>query len=392
MYRSGTQTIGFFMQPIPAHSWISPSVPTAFFTDILSSTANHDLNLREIHINQEPGLQYFTIATRMAAGLSSNWKKLQATLKKDPPQVQGQKRKADDGEASRGPSAKKPKVSVQHRSAKPRSLAGNAPKASATPKPRMGATQSQVSKSGISPSLALWAADNDISPESVSEAYSLGAKDNSSLTASAVRPNEGLAKDVELGKYVAIDCEMVGVGEGGYEHALARASIVDFHGRQVYDSYVRPKERVVDWRTKISGIAPKHMATAREFEEVQAQVAQVLRGRILVGHDLRHDLDVLLLDHPRKDIRDTAKFSGFKKYAHGRKPALRNLAREILGVEIQSGQHSSLEDARVAMLLFRRHKSAFDMEHAGRYPEPVLNAEPKAKAKPKKTTKKKRRN
>lgn len=253
----------------------------------------------------------------------------------------------------------------------------------------MGASQSQP---GTSASLALWAEDNDISPEAISEAYGLGARDNSLLTASAVRPNEGLAPDFEVGKYIAIDCEMVGVGEGGYAHALARVSIVDFHGRQVYDSYVRPRERVVDWRTRISGIAPKHMAVARDFADVQAQVAQLLHGRILVGHDLKHDLDVLMLDHPRKDIRDTAKFSGFKKYGNGPKPALRVLAREILGVEIQTGQHSSIEDARVAMLLLRRHKPAFDVEHAARYPDFVpKTSEPKPKAKPKKT-KKKRRN
>lgn len=334
---------------------------------------------------------HFT-ARRMASELSSNWKKLQATIKQDSSKAQGQKRQAHDGAASQGTS-KKPKVVLQQRLTKPRPLPGTSSRPSAPPKPKMGAVQSQVSKPGISASLALWAEDNNISPEAVSEAYGLGAKDNSLLTATAVRPNEGLAKDVELGKYIAIDCEMVGVGEGGYQHALARVSIVDFHGRQVYDSYVRPKERVVDWRTRISGIAPKHMATAREFEEVQAQVAQVLKGRILVGHDVRHDFDVLMLDHPRKDIRDTVKFSGFKKYANGRKPALRILAREILGVEIQSGQHSSLEDARVAMLLFRRHKSAFDVEHTGRYPEPVpRSSEPKPKPKPKKTTKKKRRN
>lgn len=212
------------------------------------------------------------------------------------------------------------------------------------------------------------------------------------LTATAVRPNDGLAKDVEVGKYIAIDCEMVGVGEGGYEHALARVSIVDFHGRQIYDSYVRPKEHVVDWRTRISGITPKHMAAARDFEAVQLEVANLLQGRIVVGHDLRHDLEVLILDHPRKDIRDTARFSGFKKYGHGPKPALRVLAREILGVEIQSGQHSSIEDARVAMLLFRKYKPAFDVEHAARYPDPVPRASlPKVKAKQKKT-KKKRRN
>lgn len=327
----------------------------------------------------------------MAPELSSNWKQLQAKIKQQSTKSQGQKRKADDGvgpEASQQPS-KRLKGSSSRPKSRPKPQGPKPSASEASQRSNMGASQSQP---GTSASLALWAEDNDISPEAVSEAYGLGAKDNSLLTASAVRPNEGLARDFEVGKYIAIDCEMVGVGEGGYAHALARVSIVDFHGRQVFDSYVRPKERVVDWRTRISGIAPKHMAMAREFADVQAQVAQLLRGRIVVGHDLKHDLDVLMLDHPRKDIRDTAKFSGFKKYGHGPKPALRVLAREILGVEIQTGQHSSIEDARVAMLLFRRYKPAFDVEHASRYPDFVPKTiESKPKAKPKKT-KKKRRN
>lgn len=327
----------------------------------------------------------------MAAELSSNWKQLQAKIKQESTKSQGQKRKADDGagsQASQQP-LKRLKDGSKTIHPKPKPLHHKTSASKARQKSNMGASQSQP---GTSASLALWAEDNDISPEAVSEAYGLGARDNSLLTASAVRPNEGLAPDLEVGKYVAIDCEMVGVGEGGYGHALARVSIVDFHGSQVYDSYVRPQERVVDWRTRISGIAPKHMAIAREFADVQAQVAQILHTRILVGHDLKHDLDVLMLDHPRKDIRDTAKFSGFKKYGHGPKPALRVLAREILGVEIQTGQHSSIEDARVAMLLFRRHKPGFDVEHASRYPDFVPKAiDSKPKPKPKKT-KKKRRN
>lgn len=334
----------------------------------------------------------------MAPELSSNWKKLQAKIKQEPSKPQqGQKRKAGDETTAQTTSApaKKAKVGkaiANARSDKPRPRTASVAKSNAAQKPTMGAAQSQISNSGISASLALWAEDNDISPESISEAYGLGSRNSSMLTATAVRPNEGLAKDIELGKYIAVDCEMVGVGDGGFGHALARVSIVDFHGQQVYDSYVRPKEKVVDWRTRISGISPKHMATARDFETVQMEVAQVLKGRIIVGHDLRHDLDVLILDHPRKDIRDTAKFSGFKKYGHGPKPALRVLAREILAVEIQTGQHSSIEDARVAMLLFRKYKPAFDVEHATRYPEAVLRASlPKTKPKQKKT-KKKRRN
>lgn len=238
----------------------------------------------------------------------------------------------------------------------------------------MGTTQSSVVSKGtsstIQPSLALWAEDNDISAQSLAEAYGLGLSKNVMLNSEAPRVNAGLSPNLELGKYVALDCEMVGVGPDGYDSVLARVSLVDFHGRQVYDSFVRPKERVTDWRTHITGISSKHMAGAREFDDVQKEIADLLRGRILVGHDLRHDLAVLMLKHPTTHIRDTARFSGFRQYGHGPKPALRVLAKEILNVEIQTGHHSSIEDAKVAMLLFRRRKSEFDMENANKFDRP----------------------
>ena len=57
-------------------------------------------------------------------------------------------------------------------------------------------------------------------------------------------------------KCVAIDCEMVGVGLQGAESVLARVSLVNAHGHVLLDSYVRPKERVVDFRTHVSGVRP----------------------------------------------------------------------------------------------------------------------------------------
>jgi len=64
---------------------------------------------------------------------------------------------------------------------------------------------------------------------------------------------------------------------------------------------------------------------------------------------------------------------------------LKKLAKEILGVDIQGGEHSSIEDARATMLLFRRHKSAFDIEHALRFPThaPGSSSKPKKKKKAK---------
>jgi RNA exonuclease 4 len=176
-----------------------------------------------------------------------------------------------------------------------------------------------------------------------------------------------------------MDCEMVGVGGEEDRSVLARVSIVNYHGIQIYDSFVRPKEFVTDWRTHISGVSPKNMATARSFEEVQTDVAEILKDRVLVGHGIKNDLDVLMIGHPKKDIRDTSKFSGFRKYSSGRTPSLKRLAKEVLGVEIQNGEHSSVEDARATMLLFRRFKQPFDVEHAKRFPQRVAGEGKKGK-------------
>jgi RNA exonuclease 4 len=63
----------------------------------------------------------------------------------------------------------------------------------------------------------------------------------------------------EQGKYLALDCEMVGVGEGGFKSALARVSIVDYNNAIVFDTYVKVSEPVTDYRTFVSGVRPEHI-------------------------------------------------------------------------------------------------------------------------------------
>jgi RNA exonuclease 4 len=64
---------------------------------------------------------------------------------------------------------------------------------------------------------------------------------------------------IRPGKYLAIDCEMVGVGVDGSESSLARVSAVNFHGAVQMDVFVRQRERVVDYRTQWSGIRASDM-------------------------------------------------------------------------------------------------------------------------------------
>ncbi|KNC99928.1 uncharacterized protein SPPG_05300 [Spizellomyces punctatus DAOM BR117] len=160
----------------------------------------------------------------------------------------------------------------------------------------------------------------------------------------------------KVGKYIAMDCEMVGVGEDGTQSVLARVSLVNFHGHTLLDKYVLPQEEVTDYRTWVSGITPELLKNAISFKQVQKEVADLIKDRIVVGHALKNDFQALLLDHPHRLVRDTSLYKPFRAMAKNRAPALRRLAKDLLGLQIQSGEHSSVEDARVAMLLYRKVK------------------------------------
>ncbi|XP_035728029.1 RNA exonuclease 4-like isoform X1 [Vespa mandarinia] len=165
----------------------------------------------------------------------------------------------------------------------------------------------------------------------------------------------------KITKLVAMDCEMVGIGDGS-ESMIARVSIVNKFGYCLYDKYVKPREKVQDYRTAVSGIYPHHLKNGEEFFIVQKEVADILRGRILVGHALKNDLAVLFLSHPWKNLRDTSRYKPFKQITKANTPSLKRLALELLGIEIQVGEHNSVEDARVAMQLYMQYKAKWESE------------------------------
>ncbi|KAL8642296.1 MAG: hypothetical protein Q9228_001003 [Teloschistes exilis] len=289
--------------------------------------------------------------------LSSNWKKLQLTLEKDKSRVPKCKPSEDDVLQLQPNDVKRVKLAVKQPSKGPRQVRDDQKK-------DMGIAASHQKLSKPSTSLATWAEDNDISAKDLTAAY--GSSSTLPVPASKYedRINEGLSSSNDAGKYISIDCEMVGVGPApGRESALARVSIVNYHGQQIYDSFVQTKEPVADYRTFVSGITPQLMKEGRTFEVVQADVALLLNGKILIGHAIKHDLEALLLGHPKRDIRDTSKHLAYRMVAGGRTPGLKRLAKQILDVDIQGGEHSSIEDARAAMSLFRREKEGFEQEH-----------------------------
>ncbi|XP_014591614.3 RNA exonuclease 4 isoform X3 [Equus przewalskii] len=146
-----------------------------------------------------------------------------------------------------------------------------------------------------------------------------------------------------LTKALALDCEMVGVGPSREESIAARVSVVNQYGKCVYDKYVKPTQPVTDYRTAVSGIRPEHLRQGEEFEVVQKEVADMLRGRILVGHALHNDLK-----------------SG--------RPSLKLLAEEILGIRVQQAEHCSIQDAQAAMRLYVMVKKEWESVARDRRP------------------------
>ena len=149
---------------------------------------------------------------------------------------------------------------------------------------------------------------------------------------------------------VGFDCEMVGVGEDGATSALARATVLAQDGEILLDRYVRPQEEITDFRTEKSGVRPEDLLGAPSFHQVRDEVVSALQGRIIVGHELGFDFSALDWWPPQGKIRDTAVY--FHDYEAGKTPSLKDLAETKLGWTIQTGEHSSVEDARAALRLY----------------------------------------
>ncbi|KFV10622.1 Apoptosis-enhancing nuclease, partial [Tauraco erythrolophus] len=207
------------------------------------------------------------------------------------------------------------------------------------------------------------------SPDSIARHHSvLLSQENGS--SKGVRTSSPLLRP---GKYVAIDCEMVGTGPRGRQSELARCSVVNYEGDVIYDKYVQPELPIVDYRTRWSGITKQHMKSAIPFKTAQAEILKILKDKIVVGHAIHHDFQALKYFHPKDRTRDTSQIPVLKQKAGlpiKASVSLKSLARHLLRKKIQVGctGHSSVEDAQTAMELYRLVEVQWETELARSLP------------------------
>ncbi|XP_010278725.1 PREDICTED: RNA exonuclease 4-like isoform X2 [Nelumbo nucifera] len=176
---------------------------------------------------------------------------------------------------------------------------------------------------------------------------------------------------------VAMDCEMVGGGSDGSLDLCARVCLIDENEKVIFHSFVQPLIPVTNYRYDITGLTEEHLRDAMPLNQVQEKIQEILyngeaiwrmrmeggKARLLVGHDLEHDLDCLRMNYPDHLLRDTAKYRPLMKtnlVSH----SLKYLTKTYLGFEIQSGVHDPYEDCVAAMRLYKR-MSAQDHQMEG---------------------------
>ena len=195
-----------------------------------------------------------------------------------------------------------------------------------------------------------------------------------SLSPNTLRPPRSFDFDaIQEGKLIAFDAEFVSVQEEestladdgskvtlqDTRHALARISIVDCEsGDVMLDDHVLPREPIVDYLTRFSGIVEEDLDPNKTTHNLISTRSAYLKlryliskGCIFVGHGLSQDFSTVNIAVPPNQIIDTVHL--FHQPGM-RFISLRFLANLVLGRDMQQDIHDSVEDAVAALELYQK--------------------------------------
>ncbi|XP_035996847.1 RNA exonuclease 1 homolog [Fundulus heteroclitus] len=147
----------------------------------------------------------------------------------------------------------------------------------------------------------------------------------------------------------ALDCEMCYTKQG---LELTRVTVINSEMKVIYDTFVKPESKVVDYNTRFSGVTEEDLVNATiTLRDVQAVLLNMFGAEsILIGHSLESDLLALKLIH--SSVVDTAIVFPHR-LGLPYKRALKNLMADHLKRIIQDNVegHDSSEDASACMEL-----------------------------------------
>lgn len=193
-------------------------------------------------------------------------------------------------------------------------------------------------------------------------------------SATSKKPTPFNPNSIEEGTLIAFDAEFVSVQEEEaaltdsgskvilreMRHAIARISVIDCNSREVIlDDHVLPRERVIDYLTRFSGIVAEDLDTTKSPHNLISTRSAYLklrylmeRGCIFLGHGLTKDFMNVNLVVPPHQIIDTVEIFHQRGMRY---ISLRFLVNYVLNRDMQQDIHDSVEDALAAFELYEKY-------------------------------------
>ncbi|ESK98480.1 rna exonuclease 4 [Moniliophthora roreri MCA 2997] len=142
---------------------------------------------------------------------------------------------------------------------------------------------------------------------------------------------------------------------------VARVSLASYYGEKLLDTFVRPTHTIFDYRASTTNLTPANLYNAPSFQEVQQEVAAIIRNKVVVGHKLWMFLSIMGLSHPALRTRDLALFLPLRRKLKSRRVVeLEILVRVYMGRNLGIVFEDPLENARASMDLFRSCQDLFE--------------------------------
>ena len=175
--------------------------------------------------------------------------------------------------------------------------------------------------------------------------------------------NTLLIEDIRK-RILFLDCEFV----GGYKELnrngkwkgtslLASICVMKYDGEILLNTRVTPTKKIKSYVKWITGFTPQDLRNKRKDTEIISDVKKLVNGKILVGHDLTADLEVLKISKETlMGIRDLSTSIVLREITDCENSRLKlaNLATELLGRSIYNklGQHCGLRDVQAIRDLY----------------------------------------
>ena len=136
----------------------------------------------------------------------------------------------------------------------------------------------------------------------------------------------------------------------------------DFDGRMLMNDLVCPRQHVARYGENIHGLAEDNLLGQRDSAESMREIERMLRGRIIVGHDLHleHVALPIRLDQIAgvRDLQGSSAVATVMRSAPGKSWSLSDVARK-LGFSAQQKIHSAVEDASLVRKIYLKIENSW---------------------------------